>query len=84
MFPARGQSALVKKEMVLLSRLTGSGEDTERLLQAALASGCHRIVLKRPRHSPQLVVAGGPPPALQFEGRAARFDVYFPTSITVA
>jgi 16S rRNA (guanine1516-N2)-methyltransferase len=81
MFPARGQSALVKKEMVLLSRLVGSGEDAERLLRAALASGCHRVVIKRPRHSPPLVVPGGPPPTLHFEGRAARFDVYFPGSI---
>lgn len=79
MFPARGQSALVKKEMVLLSRLAGSGEDAERLLAAAVGSGAHRVVLKRPRLSPVLVVPVGPPPALHFEGRAARFDVYFPT-----
>lgn len=80
MFPPRGQSALVKKEMVLLARLAGNGEDAARLLRAALGSGAHRVVIKRPRPSLPLVVPGEPPPALQFQGRAARFDVYFPAS----
>lgn len=78
MFPQRGQSALVKKEMVLLSRLVGTYDDADRLLAAALALGAHRVVIKRPRHSPALIPAGGPPPSVDFEGRAARFDVYFP------
>ncbi len=81
MFPPRTQSALVKKEMVLLSRLTGSCDDAGQLLRAALGTGCRRIVVKRPRGSPRLVVPGGPPPAVEFAGRAARFDVYFPAGL---
>lgn len=81
MFPPRTQSARAKKEMLLLARLLGSdagATEVTRLLGAALGTGCRRVVVKRPRHSPQLVVPGGPPPSLRFEGRAARFDVYFP------
>lgn len=83
MFPARTRSAQVKKEMVLLARLTGGEErsdDAGQLLAAALRSGCRRVVMKRPRHAPPLIVPGGLAPTSRFEGRAARFDVYFPTA----
>ena len=78
MFPERTQSALVKKEMRLLSRLLGGEEDADRLLQAALRTGCHRVVVKRPLHAPHLVASLVRQPPLQFRGRSARFDVYFP------
>lgn len=83
MFPARTQSALMKKELRLLGRLTGSGGDdgdrgADALLRAALTTGCHRIVVKRPRRSSDLLLTGGTPPAASFEGRGARFDVYIP------
>ncbi len=80
MFPARTNSSLSKKEMVLLRRLLGESTDADalRLLGAALATGCRRVVMKRPKHAPQLTIPGSPPPSLHLEGRAARFDVYFP------
>ncbi len=71
MFPARTRSAQVKKEMVLLARLTGDpehGDDAGRLLAAALGSGCRRVVTKRPRHAPPLLVPGGPAPTTRFDG----------------
>lgn len=78
MFPERTRSALVKKEMRLLSRLVGAEEDADRLLEAALRTGCHRVVVKRPLHAPHLVAPLVRQPPLQFRGRSARFDVYFP------
>ena len=72
--------------MVLLARLLGDSTDADalRLLHAALTTGCRRVVMKRPKHAPQLAVPGSPPPSLRLEGRAARFDVYFPTGTVEA
>lgn len=81
MFPPRRQSALMKKEMLMLARLVGQTDDAVRLLSAAFRTGCHRVVVKRPRHAPSLVAPGGPPASLRVEGRAARFDVYFPSGL---
>lgn len=78
MFPERTQTALVKKEMRLLSRLLGGAEDADRLLQAAVRTGCHRVVVKRPLHALHLAAPLVRQPPLQFRGRSARFDVYFP------
>jgi len=77
MFPERTQSALAKKEMRLLSRLLGREEDAGRLLDAALRSGCHRVVVKRPLHAPHLATSFVRVPPLEFRGRSARFDAYF-------
>ena len=78
MFPERTRSALVKKEMRLLSRLLAAEDDADRLLAAALRTGCHRVVVKRPLHAPQIAAPLVRQPPLQFRGRSARFDVYFP------
>ena len=78
MFPERTRSALVKKEMRLLSRLLGGEDDANRLLDAALRTGCHRVVVKRPLHVPHIAAPLVRQPPLQFRGRSARFDVYFP------
>lgn len=78
MFPERTRSALVKKEMRLLSRLLGGEDGADRLLAAALRTGCHRVVVKRPLHAPHLVAPLVRQPPLEFRGRSARFDVYFP------
>ncbi len=77
MFPERTQSALAKKEMRLLSRLLGGEEDAGRLLDAALRTGCHRVVVKRPLHAPHLATSLARVPPLEFRGRSARFDAYF-------
>ena len=84
MFPERTQSALVKKEMRILSRLLGGEEDADQLLEAALRTGCHRVVVKRPLHAPHVTTSLGTQPPLQFRGRSARFDVYFPETMRSA
>ena len=83
MFPPRTQSALMKKELRALARLVGAdiGDGAHRLLRAAFATGCRRVVVKRPRKAPDLLIPGWPPPGARFEGRAARFDVYFPAGV---
>lgn len=78
MFPERTHSALAKKEMRALAQLVGAEEDGERLLRAAIATGCHRVVVKRPLHAHPLAEEAVGAPPLQFRGRSARFDVYFP------
>ena len=78
MFPERTRSALVKKEMRLLSRLLGGEDDAGRLLEAALRTGCHRVVVKRPLHAPHIAAQLARQTPLEFRGRSARFDVYFP------
>ncbi len=76
MFPGRDKAALVKKEMRLFKALLGSEEgEAPALLEAALASGARRVVVKRPRKAPEV---GGAAPDLRFEGKSTRFDVYLP------
>jgi len=74
MFPERTKAARAKKEMQLLRRLLGPGDDTVSLLEVALATARRRVILKRPVHAPQ--IAGIRPPDLEIPGRAARYDVY--------
>ena len=78
MFPERTRSALVKKEMRLLTRLLRGKDNADSLLEAALHTGCHRVVVKRPLHAPHIATALVRQPPLEFRGRSARFDVYFP------
>lgn len=85
MFPPRTGTARSKKEMQVFTRLLDSAASADgpsdagavRLLHAATATGCHRVVVKRPLHAAPLAGADGRPPALRFAGRAVRFDVYF-------
>ncbi|ADH85647.1 class I SAM-dependent methyltransferase [Desulfurivibrio alkaliphilus] len=73
MFPERGKSALVKKELRLLRLLAGDDPDAGQLLTAALPKAGRRVVVKRPRHAPSLP---GPPPSYSLPGKSNRFDVY--------
>ena len=73
MHPERRKSALVKQEMRLFRALVGADEDAEALLDAALASGVPRVVVKRPAGSTPL--AGRVPQGV-IEGRTTRFDLY--------
>lgn len=73
MFPERHGSAAVRKEMQFFQGIVGSDEDAPSLLQAALETAVHRVVVKRPRKAPPLA---GPQPSHAFEGRSTRFDVY--------
>jgi len=76
MYPHRGKSALVKKEMRLIRLLVGDDEDSDALLPAALAVASRRVVVKRPRLAPALA---GPEPTFTLAGKNSRFDVYLIT-----
>jgi 16S rRNA (guanine1516-N2)-methyltransferase len=73
MYPERGKSALVKKEMRILRELVGKDPDASELLDAALACGAPRVAVKRPRGAP---VVDGPPPTHSIEAPNTRYDVY--------
>jgi 16S rRNA (guanine1516-N2)-methyltransferase len=73
MYPHRGKSALVKKEMRLLRALVGDDEDSGQLLTAALKVAGKRVVVKRPATAPPLP---GPKPDLDFKTKSHRFDIY--------
>ena len=73
MFPARGKSALVKKEMRVFHHLVGQDADADALLQAALPVTRRRVVVKRPRIAPALE---GPAPSHVLEGKSNRYDIY--------
>jgi 16S rRNA (guanine1516-N2)-methyltransferase len=76
MFPPRGKSAAVKKEMALFQALlegAASEDDSEALLDWALAQAVARVVVKRGLKAPCL---GDRRPSHQLRGKAVRFDVY--------
>lgn len=71
MFPERQKSAAVKKKFQLLQQLEMPCSDGEELIEAALASGAHKIVVKRPAKGPFLA---GIKPSYSLEGKAIRYD----------
>ena len=73
MFPHRDKSALVKKEMQVFRQVVGDDDDSEQLLEAALACARYRVVVKRPRKAPAV---SGQEPAAQVEGKSSRYDIY--------
>ncbi len=73
MFPHRDKSALVKKEMQVFRQVVGDDEDSDALLEAALAVARYRVVVKRPRKAEPLK---GPPVTTRVEGKSSRYDVY--------
>lgn len=76
MFPARGKSAAVKKEMALFQRLLeqdAGHSDADELLPWALGCDVARVVVKRPAKAPQLA---NKPPSHCISGKAVRYDVY--------
>ncbi|OHV13467.1 rRNA methyltransferase [Kushneria phosphatilytica] len=78
MYPHRGGSALVKKEMRLFRALVGDDVDTPQLLEAALDVATHRVVVKRPKGAP---VIDGPLPQHSLESRGTRYDLYVHRSL---
>jgi 16S rRNA (guanine1516-N2)-methyltransferase len=74
MFPERKKTAAVKKDMVQLQQIVGKDHDSDLLLERALASNAHRIVVKRPKLAPPLQATVSP--SLVFRGTSSRFDVY--------
>lgn len=73
MFTIQEKSALVKKEMRILRSIVGDDLDAGHLLDAALAVGCKRVVVKRHRLAPCLNAVK---PDYQLMGKSTRFDVY--------
>lgn len=71
MFPERQKSASVKKKFQLLQRLESPCGDENELMAAALSSGAHKIVVKRPAKGPCLA---GIKPSYSLEGKAIRYD----------
>lgn len=75
MFPERTKSAAVKKKFQLLHHLERPCEDEARLLDAALAAGPRKVVIKRPPKGPWLA---GAKPSHSLAGKAVRYDVIVP------
>ncbi|MFP3979364.1 class I SAM-dependent methyltransferase [Marinobacter sp. KMM 10035] len=73
MFPHRDKSALVKKEMQVFRTVVGDDDDSEALLNTALATATYRVVVKRPRKAPAIP---GPEPSTRVEGKSSRYDIY--------
>ena len=71
MFPERQKSASVKKKFQLLQKLESPCGDENELMAAALSSGAHKIVVKRPAKGPCLA---GIKPSYSLEGKAIRYD----------
>ena len=73
MFPSRGKSSKVKKEMQLLHQLVGFDEDGDSLLFLAKEKARYRVVVKRSVHAPFLA---DQKPGYSLKGKSTRFDVY--------
>ncbi len=73
MFPERGKSANVKKEMAIFHDVVGDDADADALLEAALEVAHYRVVVKRPRRAPPLADRT---PGFSIDGKTTRFDIY--------
>ncbi len=71
MFPERQKSAQTNKKFQLMHRLESPCSNEEELLAAAMATGAHRIVVKRPVKGPCL---GSVKPSFSLAGKAVRVD----------
>lgn len=71
MFPGRQKSAAVKKKLQMLQQLEEPCDDEEALLDAAIAAGPRKVVIKRPVKGPWLADRK---PDYTISGKAIRFD----------
>lgn len=71
MFPARQKSGLINKKLQLIQKLEHPCVEEEALLNAALATGARKIIIKRPLKGPYLA---GQQPHYTVEGKAIRYD----------
>ena len=71
MFPGRTKSALIKKKFQLLQRLERPCAEEAELLDAAIAAGPKKIIIKRPVKGPYLA---GRKPDYSLTGKAIRCD----------
>jgi 16S rRNA (guanine1516-N2)-methyltransferase len=73
MFPESRKKAQVKREMQVFRHFVGQDLDADSLLAAALSVAKYRVVVKRPRHAPDLAQKA---PTYRIEGKSNRFDIY--------
>ncbi len=73
MFPPRTKHAKVKGDMQMLQRFLGIEDDTDALLEAALATGCPRVVLKQPARGGITFEAK---PTATLAGKTSRFEIF--------
>ncbi|MCB9025836.1 MAG: class I SAM-dependent methyltransferase [Bdellovibrionaceae bacterium] len=72
MFPGRNKTALSGKEMQILQDLISDEDHGNELLAKVLQKKVKRVIVKRPRHSKDLVKGV----TFCTQGKASRFDVY--------
>ncbi len=75
MFPGRTKSGLIRKKFQLLHLLETPCADEEAMLEAALAAGPLRIVVKRPARGPFLA---GRKSSYSVRGNTVRYDCIVP------
>ena len=73
MFPAKQKSGISKKKLQLFQKLETPCSREEELMEAALAAGPERIIVKRPVKGPALA---GIKPSHSIGGKKIRFDCY--------
>jgi len=66
------KSALPRKEMQIFRNLVGPDGDARELFDIALAKAQFRVVVKRPKHAPDLAAGV----AHRFTGNSVRYDLY--------
>ena len=81
MFPARQKNAKIKKKLQIMQLIEQPCPSEQRLFAAALSVLPQKIVVKRPVKGPSLA---GLTPAFFLKGKAVRFDVYLPRSMSAA
>ena len=77
MFPARHKSAAVKKKLQLIQAIERPCDNEAELVEAALAAGPRKAVIKRPAKGPYLA---GIKPSYSLAGKAVRYDVLVNTA----
>ena len=73
MYPAGKSSVLVKKEIRAVQQLVGKDQDSQVLLDAALAVARRRVVVKRPHRAGPL---HDRTPNTSIESKKTRYDIY--------
>ena len=72
MFPGRQKSGLINKKLQLIQKLESPCTEEATLLEAALATGAPKIIIKRPAKGPWLADRK---PSYVIEGKVIRYDV---------
>jgi 16S rRNA (guanine1516-N2)-methyltransferase len=77
MYPEKKKKAATKKEMKALQNLVGPDKDSAILLQAALQSAHYRVVVKRPKGAP-MIMLNNPKliPSTFISSPNTRYDIY--------